>query len=112
MIRPTEITADKTKNTLKITWYDNHESEYPFSLLRNACPCAECRGGHANMSSMPDPEVFSMPRIDGPASSLESINAVGTYAVCIRWQDGHDFGIFSWGYLRALCPCIECRGME
>jgi len=27
----------------------------------------------------------------------------------IVWEDGHDYGIYNWHYLRALCPCNECR---
>ena len=29
--------------------------------------------------------------------------------LAIVWEDGHDYGIFNWHYLRALCPCAECR---
>jgi DUF971 family protein len=27
----------------------------------------------------------------------------------IVWEDGHDYGIYNWHYLRALCPCEEDR---
>ena len=37
------------------------------------------------------------------------IVAVGSYALTIVWEDGHDYGIFNWHYLRALCPCEEDR---
>lgn len=109
MTKPIDITADKQRGTLVIEWEDHHTSTYSFSLLRAACPCAECRGGHANMSSKPNPAVFEKPQDDGPASRLDRIEVVGTFAICPRWQDGHDFGIFTWPYLRALCPCAECR---
>jgi DUF971 family protein len=35
--------------------------------------------------------------------------ATGSYALTIVWEDGHDYGIFNWHYLRALCPCEEDR---
>ena len=57
-LRPTDIDANKTKKELTLTWSDGHISTYSFSLLRAACPCAECRGGHDNMGGDPDPEVF------------------------------------------------------
>ena len=108
--RPTGITANRRMNELTIKWDGGHESIYPFTLLRNACPCAECRGGHENMRSDPDPEVFEMPLEDTPATRLQEIEAVGAYAITIRWEDGHHFGIYNWRYLRALCPCPVCRG--
>ena len=91
--KPTGITANKKTREFTITWGDGHVSVYPFGLMRAACPCASCRGGHENMSGEPNPNVV----------------AVGSYALSIVWEDGHDYGIFNWHYLRALCPCVECR---
>lgn len=110
--KPTGITANKETGELTINWSDGHESQYPFSLLRNACPCAECRGGHDKMSSAPDPIVFQLPVEHSPATRLRNLEAVGTYAVTIDWEDGHHYGIYNWNYLRALCPCRECRGED
>jgi DUF971 family protein len=106
---PTAITADRTKSEVTIQWSDGHTSIYPFSLLRAACPCASCRGGHENMSSEPAPEVFSMAKEDSPATHMRSLEGVGSYAITIEWEDGHSFGIYNWHYLRALCPCPQCR---
>jgi len=108
-LRPTGITANRQTRELSITWNDGHQSVYPFSLLRAACPCAECRGGHANMRSDPDREVFDLPLTDTPASRLVNLEAVGSYAITPAWEDGHHFGIYNWHYLRALCPCPDCR---
>lgn len=108
--RPTGITADRTQSTLTITWSDGHVSIYPFGLLRNACPCAECRGGHDQMSAEPAPAIFQKPDAEGPAARLRSLEAVGSYAIAIEWEDGHHHGIYTWRYLRALCPCLACRG--
>lgn len=108
-MRPTGITASKQMSELTIVWDDGHTSIYPFPLLRAACPCAECRGGHENMRSEPDPEVFSVILEDTPATRLKSLEAVGSYAITIEWEDGHHFGIYNWNYLRALCPCPICR---
>jgi DUF971 family protein len=106
---PVEITADKTKQTLIISWDDGHVSQYPFSLLRAGCPCAVCRGGHENMRSEPDSAVFDIVLPDSPATRMNKLEAVGSYAVMFEWGDGHHEGIFSWNYLRALCPCDACR---
>jgi DUF971 family protein len=108
-IRPKGITANRNINELTVEWSDGHLSIYPFYLLRYACPCAECRGGHDNMRSTPDPVVFGLPPDDSFRSQLRKIEAVGSYALTIEWEDGHHFGIYTWQYLRALCNCADCR---
>lgn len=108
-IRPTNITANRYEHFVTILWNDSHESQYSFSLLRHACPCAECKGGHDKMSANPDPIVFSLPEDDSPATRLQNLEAVGAYALTISWEDGHHYGIYTWEYLRALCPCPACR---
>ena len=107
--RPTGITANRNLSELTVTWDDGHTSLYPFALIRYACPCAECRGGHDNMRSDPDPDVFLMPLEDSPTTRLQNIELVGSYALTIEWEDGHHFGIYNWHYLKALCPCPVCR---
>lgn len=108
--KPTGITANKSKQEFTITWDDGHVSVYPFKLLRAACPCASCRGGHENMRSEPDAAVFEANLPDSPATRLADVKAVGSYALTIVWEDGHDYGIYNWHYLRALCPCEQHRG--
>lgn len=61
------------------------------------------------MSSLPDPLVFDLPDEDSPATRMRNLEAVGTYAITVEWEDGHHFGIYNWGYLRALCPCPICK---
>lgn len=111
-IHPLNITANKNSRELTIEWSDGHTSIYPFSLVRNACPCEVCRGGHEYMSDEPAQEVFYMPIVDAPESRLVSIEGVGSYAISIQWEDGHRFGIYNWHYLRALCPCPICQEMK
>ncbi len=106
----TGITVNRKNAEMTIAWADGHTSTYSWSLLRNACPCAECRGGHENMSTEPTQQVFDLPAIDTPATRLKNVEPVGAYAITMEWEDGHHFGIYTWHYLRALCPCPVCRG--
>lgn len=106
---PLSISANRSERTLTITWNDGHVSVYSFGLLRAACPCAVCRGGHERMSCFPDPEVFELELPESPATRLKTVEAVGNYAITIEWEDGHHFGNYHWDYLRALCPCPKCR---
>ncbi len=110
-LKPSEITANRQIGDLTIKWSDGHISIYPFSMLRFACPCAECRGGHESMGAEPDPEVFNLPLEDSLATRMRNLEAVGSYAIAVEWADGHHYGIYKWGYLRALCPCPICRGL-
>jgi DUF971 family protein len=108
-LKPTNITANRGKKEFAVSWSDGHSSLYPFGLLRAACPCASCRGGHENMGPEPDPAVFTAALDDTPATRLQDVVPVGSYAVTIVWEDGHAYGIYNWHYLRALCPCPTCR---
>jgi len=110
--KPTGVTANKSKREFTITWNSGHISVYPFGLLRAACPCAQCRGGHENMKSEPDPEVFNKQMPDDASTRIANVVATGSYALTIVWEDGHDYGIYNWQYLRALCPCDEDRAAK
>lgn len=107
---PVSISADRKSRQLTVIWADKHKSLIPFGLLRKACPCASCRGGHEFMSSEPDPAIFDREEYpEGPDNRMANIQGVGSYALGIEWEDGHNAGIYNWHYLRALCPCDICR---
>ncbi len=108
-LTPKSITADRQVGVLTIQWSDDHISRYPFGLLRAACPCAECRGGHENMRPEPDPKAFDIQLPPSPSTRIRNIEGVGSYALTIEWEDGHHFGIYNWRFLRLLCPCATCR---
>jgi len=108
---PEHIAVSKSKG-VKIDWKDGHHSDYPLALLRDECPCATCTGAHGTPPertnySKPDASPFQMFK---PALKMLSVDAVGSYAVHISWNDGHGSGIYSWDHLRRICPCRECRG--
>lgn len=106
---PSRIIVNRVANLLIIDWVEDHHSEYPFALLRYACPCVDCRGGHDQMSDQPDPVVFARPIEDLPQTRISSVTPVGSYAITVEWEDGHNAGIYTWDFLRALCPCPVCR---
>ena len=110
--KPVNITADRPGLQMTITWDDGHVSIYPFSLLRAACPCAQCRGGHENMKPEPDADIFSVALEDSPATRLTNIVATGAYGITLVWEDFHDYGIYNWHYLRALCPFPACHNSQ
>ena len=109
---PEHIAVSKSKG-IRIDWQDGHHSEYSCAYLRDECPCATCTGAHGTEPqksnySKPDPSAspFQMYK---PALKMLSVEPIGSYAVRINWNDGHNSGIYSWVHLRKVCPCAECK---
>ena len=102
MPKPKKISASRSRGVLSIEWDDGHVSEYPFVGLRAACPCADCRGGHANMGQPGSADLLEIPLQQVQSAELEKLEKVGNYALQITWKDGHSFGIYSWEYLMNL----------
>lgn len=106
-LKPKNIALSRSRGLLIIDWEDGHHSEYPLTGLRAACPCAECRGGHQGMGLPASPESLTIPLRQHASDEVESLELVGNYALQVIWKDGHAHGIYSWEYLRGLCPCGE-----
>ncbi len=102
-ILPKSITVNRTEDYLEILWQDERVCRYPLPNLREACPCAECRGGHEFMRQEYDPIDINA-AIPTREVKLEGVEQVGTYAIQPIWDDGHSSGIYTWEYLRRLCP--------
>jgi DUF971 family protein len=103
VVRPTSITLNKNEGYLEITWSDEQVCQYPLSHLREACPCVECRGGHQFMGREYDPD--NILRLTPKRSyTMTTVEPVGNYALKPEWDDGHNTGIYTWDYLKQLCP--------
>lgn len=87
-----------------IEWADGHRSHYDFAYLRDRCPCAVCNDEHGR-GAKPGALPLYKARVTARAAS-----PVGHYAVQFDFSDGHTTGIFSFPYLREICPCGECGG--
>ena len=89
---------------VEIAWDDGHASQYALDYLRSHCPCAVCRAG-----TQAAPEPSSPFPLYKPAPRLTNVETVGRYAVRLFWADGHSTGLYSFDYLREICPCPECK---
>ena len=100
---PETVDVDRTRS-VTLTWPDRHVSRFGLEELRLACPCATCRS--LRVQGAP-----SWPR-PGVSRELwaEGAELVGNYGLQLRWNDGHQTGIYSWSLLRASCPCPQCTG--
>ena len=93
MEQVTEIRLNKQKNELKITFEDEMYYLLPAELLRVESPSAEVQGHSVNQKITPAGKS---------KVKILSIEPIGNYAIAIKFDDGHDTGIFSWQYLKKL----------
>jgi DUF971 family protein len=85
-----------------VTWAADHVSTYPARALRLACQCATCKDEFTGRGLLDPGTVPEDIR-------AETVSLVGSYAIKIRWSDGHDTGIYTYEYLMSLCSCERCR---
>lgn len=99
--RATAIKAPHGASALEVTWADGHRQVFPHELLRGYCPCAGCQG-HSGMITF----------VEGGDLNLRDIEQVGNYALGFTWADGHNTGIYSFRFLRALGELIATEGAQ
>jgi DUF971 family protein len=97
-IAPTNLKLNKTVD-LRITWADGQESVFPVGWLRAKCPCAGCKELREQQKKSRLTVLNNF--VEGPITAVEAAMA-GNYALRITFSDGHDTGIYSFGYLREL----------
>jgi DUF971 family protein len=116
--KPASVKVHVTSGAgVDIVWSDNHASHYDFVYLRDLCPCALCNDERSKKEAvagaMGKPGATAVPLSSllpmfKPKPRAQSAAAVGSYAVQISFNDGHSTGIYSFDYLRTICPCPDC----
>ncbi len=91
--QPVSLTVHQASRLLEIAFDDGAAFRIPFELMRVYSPSAEVQG-HG-----PGQEVLQTGKRD---VGITDIQAVGHYAVQPSFTDGHESGIFTWGYLYHL----------
>jgi DUF971 family protein len=109
---PKSVKINITTGTgVVIEWKDGHVSTYTFPFLRDACPCALCDEERSTSGRKPGeaPKLApgALPMFKAAAKPT-SAEPVGKYAIKFQWNDGHDLGLYSWQFLREICPCADC----
>lgn len=92
-VRPTDIRLHQKSRLLEITFEDGSHFKLPCEYLRVYSPSAEVRG-HG-----PGQEVLQVGKEN---VNLTNIEPVGSYAVALHFDDGHNTGIYSWDLLYHL----------
>ncbi len=90
---PTEIKLNQKARLLELTFDDGQKFELSCEYLRVNSPSAEVQG-HG-----PGEGVLQVSKEN---VGIDTIEPVGSYAVLLRFDDGHDTGIYAWDTLYNL----------
>jgi DUF971 family protein len=118
--KPVDVKIQVTSGAgMDIVWADGHTSHYEFQYLRDMCPCATCsderhkkeNAAAKSASAATAPSMAAMGAalpMYKPKPRARAAKTVGNYALQVDFTDGHGSGIYSYDYLRTICPCMEC----
>jgi DUF971 family protein len=111
--KPASIKIQVTSGAgVDIVWADDHASHYEFVYLRDRCPCATCNDERAKKAASPLGSAAAAPSsalpMFKPKPRARAAHPVGNYAIQVEFTDGHSTGIYSYDYLRTICPCGAC----
>ena len=114
MPTPTELRLRRAERVLDVAFDDGSHFSLTAEYLRVERPSAEVQG-HA-------PEQRKV--VPGKrAVAIDAVEPVGHYAVRLRFDDGHDTGLYSWDWLhligrehdarwQAYLDLLDSRGMS
>jgi DUF971 family protein len=87
---PLEIRLKKDRRTLVVAFDDGTVHDLPAEMLRVLSPSAEVQGHSAEQRVT----------VGGKQDvAIVGVDPVGNYAVKLSFDDGHNTGLFTWGYL-------------
>lgn len=90
---PTALKLHRGSRVLEVGYADGSSHRLPFEYLRVFSPSAEVRGHGGG-----EPLLVGGKRGVG----ITAVEPVGRYAVRLRFDDGHDTGLYSWAVLEEL----------
>ena len=79
---------------ITITYEDGYVATFDLMDLRLSCPCANCRGLRQQGE-----ESWPLPNSPKPLR-IDDAELHGAWGVRIRWNDGHETGIYPFETLR------------
>lgn len=91
--RPSAIRLRRRSRILELAYADGRQVSLPFEYLRVFSPSAEVRG-----HGLAEPVLMGGKR----NVAISSVEPVGQYALRLRFDDGHDTGLYSWAVLHDL----------
>ena len=98
--KPIDIILHRASHALEVAFDDGQRFTLPCEYLRVESPSAEVQGhGPGQRVLVPGKRKVN----------IKAIEPIGNYAVLLRFDDGHDSGIFSWTVLHELGREYEQR---
>lgn len=91
--QPTEIILHQQSRSLEIAFDDGARYRLPYEFLRVYTPSAEARGHGPGQETL---------QVGKKNVMLLNVEPVGTYALKLIFDDGHDSGLYTWEYLYGL----------
>jgi DUF971 family protein len=95
---PTSLTLHRAERELEVGYADGTRNRLPCEYLRVYSPSAEVRGHGGG-----EPLLLGGKRL----VNVAAVEPVGRYAVRLRFDDGHDTGLYSWDVLWELAQHRE-----
>lgn len=92
---PTSVELSNDRTTVSFAWSDGQHGAATAQALRRECPCASCVDEWSGKRTL-DPASVS----DG--TTIRDVKAVGNYALCFTFDDGHGTGLYVFDLLRRI----------
>lgn len=100
MAQPTDIKLRTQSRILEVLFDDGSRFELPFEYLRVYSPSAEVTGHGAGEGIL---------QTGKESVGICGIEPVGNYALRLKFDDGHDTGLYSWTLLHELGRSREAK---
>lgn len=98
--RPVDIVLHRASHALEVAFDNGERFRLPCEYLRVESPSAEVQGhGPGQRVLVPGKKNVN----------IAAIEPIGNYAVQLRFDDGHDTGLYSWTLLLELGHEYETR---
>lgn len=89
-----DVVIDREQGHLEASFDDGVVCRVPLESMRRWCPCAACRGRRDQGLEAWEPRPGAAPL------AVTDAELSGAWGLSIRWNDGHDTGIFPWTSIR------------
>lgn len=97
---PTELRLKTGRKILAVSFDDGLAADLPAELLRVYSPSAEVQGHGAEKPKL----VLGKKDVQ-----INAVERVGSYAVRLVFDDGHDSGFYTWSYLEEFAQSVEAK---
>jgi len=97
---PRKIEVHNARGRLVIEWGDGVRAGYDNDELRRQCPCADCKGHTPAQAKV----------IVSEGAKIKGVQGVGSYALNLTFDDGHQTGIYTFDLLRNHMPTVPADG--